>query len=100
MKHINDSLKEDQMSKKANKSEVANLTKEIEEIKRNSELEQYKATLKLQALDQLKEHMLELESKNNEMKLIIKLLHRSTYPNMKIPENVSALFNLQSYDYS
>ena len=99
IQQITDLVKEDQSQKKAEEEEIQRLKNEIEEIKRSKETNQYKATLKLQALDQLKEHMIELETKNNEMKMLIKLLHKSTYPNMKIPENVSALFNLQPSDF-
>ena len=99
IQQITDLVKEDQSQKKAEEEEIQRLKNEIEEIKRSKETNQYKANLKLQALDQLKEHMMELETKNNEMKMLIKLLHKSTYPNMKIPENVSALFNLQPSDF-
>ena len=96
IKQLSDMIKEDQSQKKLEEQEIQNLKNEIEQVLRDREANQYKATLKLKALDQLKEHMLELESQNNEAKLLIKLLHKSTYPNMKIPENVSSLFNLQA----
>ncbi|EAY10268.1 hypothetical protein TVAG_046900 [Trichomonas vaginalis G3] len=95
LKQWSDFLKDEEDAKKAEEDQIQELKNELEKIRRDIETNEYKASLRVRTLDQLKEHMIELETQYNEMKLLVKLLHKSTYPNMRIPENVSSLFQLQ-----
>lgn len=96
LKQWTDIVKDEAEARKAEEDQIQELKNELEKIRRDIETNEYKASLRVKALDQLKEHMMELETQYNEMKLLVKLLHKSTYPNMKIPENVSSIFQLQN----
>lgn len=77
-----------------NSHQVMDIRAQIERAKAEKEEFILKTGLKEKAIQEMREHVSDLDIKNQEYKMLIRLLHKSTYPNKKIPSRLSSMLNL------
>lgn len=90
-------IKEQLEQNDENNSElIETLRNDLAKAKKERDEISLKAGTKLKSLDEIKSHMQQMEDKNNEFQMLIKLIHKTTYPNQKLPQTIATFMRTTS----